>query len=220
MNTDHTVATPRSCPSDEFLIAALTNGISDDEQHWLDAHLETCDRCLDTVGAASHRLRIADEIPAAVPEAVRRRAGATPEPFPALLPEPRPAMDRPAPSWLPAREPATPGNSAARARLAALVRPPVMIPLALAALAVLVVMTQNWMNSDLPRAQTRSISVSQRTRVTAVEAPVRRQPSGHAEVVATVTRGTLVEISGEERDWLHITLPNGSDGWIDQEALR
>jgi uncharacterized protein YgiM (DUF1202 family) len=57
-------------------------------------------------------------------------------------------------------------------------------------------------------------------RVTAVAAAVRRQPSGHAEIVATVTRGTLVEITGEERDWSHVTLPNGTEGWVDQGALR
>ena len=67
---------------------------------------------------------------------------------------------------------------------------------------------------------TRSIALPQHVRVTAPEAPVRRQPNGHAEVVATVTRGMTLDINGEERDWLHIALPNGTEGWIDQGALR
>ena len=39
----------------------------------------------------------------------------------------------------------------------------------------------------MPRPLTRSIAMPQHVRVTAVEAAVRRQPNGHAEVVATVT---------------------------------
>ena len=221
MTTDHASTAHWSCPSDEFLVAALTNAISDEEQHWLDTHLDTCDRCLDAIGAATRRLRIADEIPVAVPDALRQRAAAAmPEPATALLPGPRPAPDRWAPSRPATRWRATRWSAGARGWVAALLRPPVMVPAALAIVAVLVVATQTWMTPGMPRPLTRSITVPQRARVTAIEAPVRRQPNGHAEVVATVSRGTLVEISGEERDWSHVTLPNGTEGWVDQEALR
>ena len=99
-------------------------------------------------------------------------------------------------------------------------RPPVMIPAAVAIVAVLVVATQTWVAPGTPRSMTRAIDLPQHVRVTALTATIRRQPSGHAEVVATVPRGTPVTISGEERDWSHVTLANGIDGWVDQGALR
>jgi len=222
MTTDHSATAHTGCPNDEVLAAALTTGVGADEQQQLDAHLDTCDRCLDAIGAAMRRLRIADEIPAAVPDALRRRAAvAASEPVPALLPGPHhPSPPRPAPARLAAGGPAARRSTGARERVAALLRPPLMLPAALAAAAVLVIATQNWMTSDVPRPLTRSINVQQHARITATEAAVRRQPSGHAEVVATVTRGTLVDISGEERDWSHVTLADGTEGWVDQGALR
>ena len=223
MTTDHSSAVGRSCPNDEFLVAAVTGSVSDDEQHWLDAHLDVCDRCLDATGALLQRLHIADEVAAPVPAAVHQRAAiaaALPDPATAILPGPQPATHRlstspPAPSWR------TPGWMAGvRGWAAALLRPPVMIPAAVGLVAVFVVATQTWVAPGAPRSMTRSVVVPQHVRVTALEAAVRRQPNGHADVVATVTRGTPVTISGEERDWSHVTLPNGTEGWVDQGALR
>jgi SH3-like domain-containing protein len=94
------------------------------------------------------------------------------------------------------------------------------IPAAVAVVAVLVVTTQSWMTPGTPRSLTRSIAMPQHVRVTAIEAPVRRLPNGRADVVATVTRGTPVEISGQERDWSHVRLPDGTEGWVDEGALR
>jgi len=221
MTTEASTTPATRCPNDEFLAAALTTGVGTDEQQWFDAHLDTCDRCLDAVGAAMRRLRIGNEIPAVVPDAVRRRAAvAASAPAPALLPGPHhPSPSRPLPARPAAGEPAT-RSRAARGKLAALLRSPMMIPAALAAGAVLAITTQNWMATEPPRSLTRSISVRQQARITANEAAVRRQPSGHAEVIATVTRGTLVDISAEERDWSHVTLPDGTEGWVDQGALR
>jgi len=213
MTIDHPSITHRTCPSDEFLAAVATGCVSSDEQHWLDIHLDSCDRCLDAVDAVLRRLRIADEIPVPVPHAVQQRATAAaivPEPAAAILAGPRPATVRPATAWW----------AEARGWVAALLRPPVMIPAAAGIVAVLVVASQTWVTTGAPRPLTRSIAVSQQARVTAREAVVRRQPNGHAEVVATVTRGMMVGISGEERDWSHVTLPNGTEGWVDQEALR
>jgi len=229
MTSERPAETYRSCPSGEFLVAAVTGGVNDDEQRWLDTHLDSCDRCLDAVDTALRRLRIADEIPVAVPDAVHQRAAtaaAMSESAPTLLPGPQPATDRPASTTWPAtRWPATQWlatwwRGGARGWVAALLRPPVMIPAAVGLVAVLALATQMWMTPGVPRSLTRSIAVPQHVRVTALEAPVRRRPSGNAEIVATVARGTVVDISGEERDWLHVTLPDGTEGWVDQTALR
>jgi SH3-like domain-containing protein len=103
---------------------------------------------------------------------------------------------------------------------AAALRLPIMIPAAVAVVAVLMVATQTWLTPPGPRSLTRSVAIPQHVRVTALGAPVRRQPNGHAEVIAMVTRGMVVDVGGEERDWLHVTLPNGTDGWVEQRALR
>lgn len=229
MTTDHPAGAHRSCPSGEFLVAAITGGVNDDEQRWLDIHLDSCDRCLETVDTALQRLRIADEIPAPVPQAVQLRAAtaaAVPESAPVLLPGPGPLTDRsvatpgPATRWLATGWLAPRWRGGGRDWVASLLRPPVMIPAAVGLVAVLAVATQTWMTPAVPRSLTRSIPVPQHVRVTAIEVPLRRRPSNNAEIVATVARGTVVEISGEERDWLHVTLPNGTEGWVDQGALR
>jgi len=57
-------------------------------------------------------------------------------------------------------------------------------------------------------------------RVTAVQAAVRSRPSMQSEVVATVRRGTPVEIAGEERDWYEVRLDGGRPGWVEREAFE
>src|SRR5689334_10243869 len=82
------------CPSDESLVAAFTGALSADEQHHLDAHLDSCDRCLDAVDALLRRLRLADAIAVPVPDAVRERATAAAQLESAAASPPR----RPAPA--------------------------------------------------------------------------------------------------------------------------
>src|SRR5262249_49283930 len=96
---------------------------------------------------------------------------------------------------------------------------PVWAPVAVAASVMLVVATNpTWLH---PRGNlTRSIQLPQTLRVTANEVQVRRQPSTHAEVVVTLPRGTAVEVRGEDRDWYHVALSKGEEGWVLREAFE
>src|SRR5262249_57861149 len=91
-------------------------------------------------------------------------------------------------------------------RLRERLRAPIVVPVALAAGALLMVGLQAG-RMDQARSGERSRAIAPdavRLRVTAVEATVRSRPSMQSDVVATVRRGTVVEIAGEERDWYEI----------------
>ena len=55
--------------------------------------------------------------------------------------------------------------------------------------------------------------------VPSIGAALERTP-GDFEVVATVRRGTLVEVAGEERDWFEVRLDGGRPGWVEREAFE
>ena len=57
-------------------------------------------------------------------------------------------------------------------------------------------------------------------RVNAAEAIVRGRPSMHSEVVATVQRGTTLEVAGEERGWYEVRLEGGRPGCVEREAFE
>jgi anti-sigma factor RsiW len=188
-------------PSDEILAAYLSTGLSAAERRDIGQHLHTCDRCVQAVAVAHHRIGMAHEIAAPVPQAVRERAR-TPE-----LSVPGGGNTRP--NWL----------SVMRDRLSGVLRLPVLAPVALAAGLVLVVATSStWLrpHGDL----TRSIQLHQNLRVTTTEAPVRNQPSTRAEVVATLRHGNAVEIRDEQHDWYRVALPDGTEGWVLRQAFE
>jgi uncharacterized protein YgiM (DUF1202 family) len=56
--------------------------------------------------------------------------------------------------------------------------------------------------------------------VTIPKADVREQPHRKAEVVAVVTRGTVVEVAGEERDWYRVRLSDDRSGWVERDAFE
>ena len=213
MTTPHESTLQRVCPSDELLIALVTIGLSDDEQRAIDLHLDTCDRCLEALDTALHRLRIADEVSTSLPAALRARAAAA-----AAAPPPPPSVVRvPRLAALPPTE----GPPGFRRWLSVSLWPQAMVPVAIAAVAVLAIATQFRLTPTAPRTLTRSITLPpQRVRVTAVQTALRRQPTGHAEVVATLRRGMVVEVGNQERDWRHVTLADGTDGWVEQDALQ
>jgi len=192
------------CPSDEWLVAFLTGGLNVAERQQVDRHLQRCDQCVESLMIAHRRLRIASEVPAPIPAGVRQRT--EPAPTGRTAPSP-PAVRRPA------------GVSRLLGWLASGRRLPVLVPIAVAAGALLVIATQQtW--EPRPRDRTRALPMSQTLRVTATAAAVRRQPTLRADVLATLHRGAAVEIRGEERDWYRIALPGGAEGWVDRSAFE
>jgi hypothetical protein len=107
--------------------------------------------------------------------------------------------------------------AAIRDKLASILRFPVLVPVAVAAVAVLVVMThESW--SPAPGELTRSTQIHQRLRVTAPEAVLRAQPSRKEPTIAILKRGTDVEIVGGRGEWLQVHV-EGKEGWMERQAF-
>jgi len=191
-------APPPRCPGDEVLVASLTAGLSGAESAALDSHLDSCDRCVAALQVVQLRLALADEIATPVPRTVRARVPGAAVPA-------RAARD-----WL----------ATVRDLLAAMVRLPVLIPVSVAVGALLMVASQTWLSPTPPREMTRSVPLQQRLRITAPDAVVRVQPAARADAVATLSRGALVDVTGEERDWYRVALPNGTEGWVERRAFE
>jgi hypothetical protein len=196
-----------SCPTDELLVGYLTVALPARERHRLEQHLRVCDSCLDAIAIARRRIGVEIDVAVPVPVAVRERVrtiqssretqGVTRE------------TAHVSPTWL----------AVVRDRLAAVLRWPVLVPIAVAASVLLVVATNStWLHPQ--GGLTRSIQLPQTLRVTANQAPVRSQPSMRAEVVETLPRGTVVEVRGEERDWYHVTFSGGHEGWVERQAFE
>jgi len=186
-------------PSDEQLVAYLAAGLTQQERRSVEHHVAACDGCVQTLIMVHQRLAVAAEVPMPVPDELRRRAAAVPR--------------------LPAEDHPTTERSPAGARLAAVLRLPILVPLALAAGALLVVTTQLRQGGEPPRELSRSVPMQQRVRVTAPEAVVRAQPSSHADSLATLTRGAAVDVREEQHDWYRVVLPDGKSGWVERRAF-
>ncbi len=193
------------CPPDELLIALLATDLSGAERIGVDAHLDRCDRCVETLTVAQHRLSLAEEVAHPVPAALARLV-----------------LDR---------LPASAGSPAATGaalwwgatlweRIAGWLRLPVLVPLGVAAAAVLLVGQAVLLGPDAPRERSRAIQLRQTVRVTAAEAVVRRQPTTRGESVATLRRGAVVTVTGEDREWYQIALPDGTGGWVERSVFE
>jgi hypothetical protein len=194
-----------SHPNDEWLVAYLTTSLSDTERHGIDTHLHSCDLCVAALSMMQRRLSIAADIPTAVPASVSARvAGMTLKPAAESF--------RPHPlAWL----------SALLDRVSTVIRFPVLVPAAVAAVALLVVVTQSsWMNPLPQQERSRSINMREILRVTASEAFVRGEPTVHTAVLATLKRGARVEVVGEEGEWYQVVLPDGKEGWMERNAFE
>ena len=188
-----------SCPTDEALVGALASTLTDIEQQQLENHFDSCDRCLTSLAALCHRLAVASDVAAAVPESVRRRAQA--------------ALGNGANTGVQLRVPSALRPSVAWRRV------PVFVPVGIAVGVLLVVATLPSWNHP-PGERTREIELQEQLRITATEALVRTQPNPRAEVIATLKRGANVQIGGEERDWYRVALPDGKRGWVEREAFE
>jgi hypothetical protein len=198
-----------SCGSNEMLVSYLTTGLSDAERHSIDTHVRGCDQCIRTLTLLQRRLLSSEEIPAPVPAFLVERAtdAATPERAPV-----KPAAGL-AEAWS--------ALSSVGRRLSAHIRLPALVPAAVAAGALLVVAGEhNWMKPEPLKEMSRAVPSHRALRITAPEAVVRLQPNSRTEVVATLSRGTTIEVTSLEKDWYRVTLPGGAEGWVERQAFE
>jgi len=197
------------CGTHEVLVSYLTTGLSDAERHSIDTHVRGCDQCIRTLTLLQRRLLSAEEIPAPVPASVIERATA------AATRERRPV--KPAAGL----SEAWAALSSVGRRLSAHIRLPALLPAAVAAGALLVVAGEhNWMKPEPLKEMTRAVPSRRSLRITVPEAIVRAQPSSRTEIVATLSRGTTLEVTSLEKDWYRVTLPSGAEGWVERQAFE
>lgn len=131
------------CPNDELLIGYVTGDLADLEQHQVNTHVGTCDRCVETVRSVHARLRVIAEPLEPPPDAVRARARAVRDGARIA------AGSRPVPLLL---------------------RLPLLIPMSFAAGALLVVGAQTWLAPAQPRVIIRAVQMQRTTQDASVHA--------------------------------------------------
>jgi hypothetical protein len=204
-----TAAGGPSCSTTEMLVSYLTTGLSDAERRSIDTHVRGCDQCIGTLTLLQRRLLSAEEVPAPVPAALMERATA------AATREHRPA--KPAAGLAEAWS----ALSSVGRRLSAHIRLPALVPAAVAAGALLVVAGEhNWTQPEPFKEMTRAVPSHRTLRITAPEAVVRAQPNSRTEIVATLNRGATLEVTTLEKDWYRVTLPGGTEGWVERQAFE
>jgi len=195
-----------ACPSDELLVGYLTADLAAAERQRCEAHLRECDRCVITAAMVQRRLRIGDEVPIAIPDAIAARV--------------RP----PVPVASPAAAPVTPARrsdwvAAVREWAGSLGRLPILVPAAVAAVAVLLIVSPP--PSTTPSGGSRAVPGSSATlRVTGHHVPVYERPSSRTAEIANLDRGEYVTVRGEDRNWYRVALPDGREGWVEREAFE
>jgi anti-sigma factor RsiW len=217
--------TPETHPSEELLIAYLTADLPEEEQRGIDGHLDTCDACLNALLTIHPRIAVVSELALAVPPSVVERVhaayGRVAEPQTNKIAQP----DSWAQDFVPAPEVGRGGTESRRQPLlsrvlAVLFKLPVLIPVSLAAGALLFIATQTWRNSASQRVLTRAVPISQRAPVTAGETLVRAQAGPEGTVIAKLHRGDVVEIQDETRESYRVVLPDGRQGWVERRAFE
>ena len=195
-----------SHPSDEWLIAYLTTGLSGHERQGVEVHVRACDVCVGTLATMQRRLSWGPEVGAPVPATLVARATAGVPTSPAAGPIRAP--------W----------GAALLERLRHLVPLPILVPVAVAATAIVVLTSHSDITSRAPHPQSRAVEMQQALPVTALEAAVwpRPEPPGTAgdRAIATVRRGTKLLVVGESGEWYRVTLPDGRNGWVERHAFE
>lgn len=207
MNSDPNHIDPpatASCPTPETLLAYLTDEVPSPERTRIDVHLDGCDHCLELTVTGHARLS----------------HGSIGEPVPSVLSQPTAAVPPQNAAGPAGASPSSPRRPTPVVRR--LPVPPtrwLVAPLALAAGVALMLVSPNfYRNADAP--QTRGVMDLTSVKVTAHQADVRSDPSLHATVVAQLTRGAVVEVAAQEREWYRVRLASGGLGWIEQRACR
>lgn len=191
------------CPDEETLLAYGLGLVDESEDAAVEGHLYSCDACVLALALATQRLRQMEASRVeAVPPHIAEKVAATPHRAAAA---------------------SAGGASAQRWRRVRLPIPPRQVwPLALAAGLVLAIGLHlgNFRSPSEPERLTRSIPENQFAKVSASVATVRREPHPRAEVVATLRRGDAVRIGTQQREWYRVSLPDGTEGWVEQDAFR
>lgn len=184
-------------PTPEDLVAYVTGAAADGA---IEEHLLSCVACVESVAIMHSRLRVGALAAAPVPSALQERIR----------------------SW-----PSRPGKSAQRWRaavgagLSATRRLPVLMPLSFAAGALLALMVQQlWPEGGVPHPVTRSVATRRVLAVTAPEGQLRSEPHPRSAIIATLNRGTEIEVLAEYRDWYRVRLADGSGGWVERRAFE
>jgi hypothetical protein len=177
--------------------------VTDDEMQALSTHVTACDHCVEDLRTASRRLALAADMPVPVPSEIVARvlAGATAQRQPVAAEHN---------SWL-----AEVGQ-----RLAAMIRMPVLVPAAVAALALIVIVPRLQTPTGSQEELSRAVELRQPARVTADIAVVRAARSGDAAVLVTLARGDRAILTAEEDGWYRVALADGAEGWVERRAFE
>lgn len=198
------------CVGEEHLIVYATGGLAGSERAALLTHLDACDPCVGALATLHRRLGLAATIATPIPAGVQQRAKLALETGMLSLVPPPERRTQPEPRGIPLLE-----------RLRGLLRVPVLVPAAMAAGALLTVALQPGLLTHDSGERSRAIAPQTVTlRINVGETIVRSRPSMQSAPVATVRRGTTVEVAGEERDWYQVRLADGQAGWVEREAFE
>jgi anti-sigma factor RsiW len=200
-------------PADEMLLyVSASEQMRAAERRAFEAHLHRCDPCLTEVSRLHHRLGVAQSVEVSVPAPVRERARVVLEP---ALRE------------LAAESGSAQASSAEglwgvlRRRLKAFLELPILVPTAMAAGALfMVVLQETRMQPGQNFERSRAVSVQQRVRVTAASASVRAKPNPQANEIATLSKGAFVAVTEEDRNWVRVDLSEGRTGWVERRAFE
>jgi anti-sigma factor RsiW len=199
------------CAAEESLILYVRDALSERERKEVEKHLAACDPCVAGLALLHGRLRMEEFVGAGVPEAVRARAM---QAFASSVEAP-----------VPSRALAVAVRSSWFGDLgrvfSGLFRLPILVPVGVAAGAILMVTVQDtWRGPLAPSDLTRSVDEQQVLRVTAPQARVWTAPTTRSEIVATVGKGTELRVAATERHWYQVVLPEGRVGWIERAAFE
>lgn len=203
-------ASGSGCADEERLILYLMRDLEEGERAVVEQHLGHCDPCVYGLSLLHRRLRVQDFVDQPVPAQLQERVRTIIE-----------VEGREHAAQGVARVPHVGWWERVRDTLDNVLRLPVLLPVAVAAGALLVVGVRE---ADLVRSvapsDIRAVDLARNLRVTAGRAEVRVQPRQSAAVVVTVDRGQLLRLAGEERDWYRVELPEGGAGWVAKEAFE
>lgn len=195
------------CTDEEELILYLTRGLSDADRQAVEAHLSRCDACVYGVSLLHRRLRIDETVDQPVPAALRARV--------------RELIEAGGRDLAGQSAPSAPVDWLHRVRdgLDRFLRLPVLVPVAVAAGALLVIGVQRDVGGP-GSSGIRAVEQVADMRVTAARALVRELPRATGVVVAEVKAGDIVRVASEDRDWYRVILADQRSGWVEREAFE
>ncbi len=200
------------CSDEEGLILYLMRSLSAHDRAAIETHLSHCDSCVYGISLLRKRLRIDDSVDRAVPSALREKV--------------REVIEAGSRELAGAAETAAPASPVLwmhrmRDSLDRFLRLPVLVPVAVAAGALLVVGVQNQGGLiGVPDSGIRAVEQVTTMRVTAQRATLRQLPRANAAVVGELRAGEQVQVAGVERDWYEVRLSAEETGWVEREAFE